>query len=444
MKQLRRFPQATVSAKAARSINAGHPWVFDAEVRRIDPAPSDGRAPENGDLVDVLDEKGGYLGTGLLSLLSKIRIRLVSRNANDQFDEAFWERKLRWAWEYRTTTMGARALPGREPDTACCRIIFSEADAFPGLIVDRYEDVLVSETLTVGMERLRTTLLPTLVRILREDGQEVRAVYERNDAAIREKEGLERYKGFLAAPGLELPENAGNADAGVCDQARPALSTRRVICENGVRYELDLENSQKTGFFLDQKYNRQAVAQLARGRRVLDCFTHVGSFALNCAQAGAAFVHGVDVSAMAIDLCRKNAQLNGVEDRTRFTVANVFDFLPGLEADRGRAAGGPFDLIVLDPPAFTKNRRTVNEAARGYRQINYRALRLLPRGGYLATCSCSHFMPTETFSKVIAEAAHDAGVQLRQVEARQQAPDHPIVWGIPETDYLKFFIFQVV
>lgn len=460
MKQLRRFPQATVSAKAARSINAGHPWVFDAEVRRIDPAPLDGRTVENGDLVDVLDEKGGYLGTGLVSMLSKIRIRLVSRNANDRFDEAFWERKLRWAWEYRTATMAGRTLPGGEPDTSCCRVIFSEADAFPGLIVDRYEDVLVSETLTVGMERLRTTLLPMLVRILREDGQEVRAVYERNDAAIREKEGLERYKGFLAAPGLELPDDepeshegdplpqatprVGATAADVEGHPAPVLSTRRVICENGVRYELDLENSQKTGFFLDQKYNRRAVARLARGRRVLDCFTHVGSFALNCAQAGAAFVHGVDVSAMAVDLCRKNAQLNGVEDRTRFTVANVFDFLPGLEADRGRAAGGPFDLIVLDPPAFTKNRRTVNEAARGYRQINYRALRLLPRGGYLATCSCSHFMPTETFSKVIAEAAHDAGVQLRQVEARQQAPDHPIVWGIPETDYLKFFIFQVV
>ncbi len=430
MKQLRRFPQATVSKKAAASIGRGHPWVFDAEVRDVAPAPSDGRAVENGDLVDVVDEKGGYLGTGLISLQSKIRVRLVSHNANDQFDDAFWERKLRWAWEYRRTTMGARALPDAEPDTNCCRVIFSEADAFPGLIVDRYEDVLVSETLTVGMERLRTKLLPMLVRILQEDGQDVRAVYERNDTAIREKEGIERYKGFLAAEGLDVPQGEDAA--------------RRVICENGVRYRLDLENSQKTGFFLDQKYNRRAVAQLARGRRVLDCFTHVGSFALNCAQAGASFVHGVDVSATAVDLCRANAQLNGVEDRTRFSVANVFDFLPGLEADHGRDAGGPFDLIVLDPPAFTKNRRTVNEAARGYRQINYRALRLLPRGGYLATCSCSHFMPADMLAKVIAEAAHDASVQLRQVEMRQQAPDHPIVWGIPETDYLKFFIFQVV
>ena len=436
MKQLRAYPQAVISKKAAASLHHGHPWVFDAEVRRIDPAPVDGREVQNGDLVDVVDEKGSYLGTGLLSEQSKIRIRLVSRNANDRFDEAFWERKLRWAWDYRASTMGARSLPGAEPDTNCCRVVFSEADAFPGLIIDRYEDVLVSETLTFGMERLRPLLLPMAVRVLREAGQDVRAVYERNDAAVREKEGLARYKGFYELP-EELARPLDGGEAGV-------PTANRVICENGVRYELDLENSQKTGFFLDQKYNRRAVARLARGRRVLDCFTHVGSFALNCALAGAEFVHGVDVSATAVDLCRKNAALNGVQDRAQFTVANVFDYLPGLEADHGRAAGGPFDLIVLDPPAFTKNRRTVAEAARGYRQINYRAMRLLPRGGYLATASCSHFMPTDKFCDVIREAAHDAGVQLRQVEARQQAPDHPIVWGIPESDYLKFFIFQIV
>ena len=449
MKQLRRFPQATVSAKAARSLNHGHPWVFDAEVRGIAPAPSDGREVVNGDLVDVLDEKGGYLGTGLLSMQSKIRIRLISRNANDQFDEAFWERKLRWAWEYRKTVMGQAGLAGHEDDTDCCRLVFSEADGFSGLVVDRYGDVLVTESLTVGMERLRPTLFPLLLKVLREDGQDVRAIYERNDAAVRDKEGLPRYKGFFAPE--ETPESEGIVLAGTpeaegagqaASDATP--STHRIICENGVRYELDLENSQKTGFFLDQKYNRRAVARLARGRRVLDCFTHVGSFALNAVAQGAAFARGVDVSQTAIDLCARNAQLNGFEDRMAWTCANVFDYLPTLEADRGRSQGGPFDLIVLDPPAFTKNRRTVGEAARGYRQINYRALRLLPRGGYLATCSCSHFMPTETFSKVVAEAAHDAGVQLRQVEARQQAPDHPIVWGIPETDYLKFFIFQVV
>ncbi len=429
MKQLRPFPQTVVTKKGARFLGTGNAWVYDAEVLEMRPAPLDGREASNGDLVDVVDEKGTYLGTGTLSQQSKIRVRLVSRNANDRFDEAFWERKIRWAWEYRTTVMGGRALPGTDPDTNCCRVVFSEADSFPGLVVDRYGDVLVTESLTVGMERLRPMLLPLLVRVLRDDGQDIRGVYERNDAKIREKEGLPLYKGWYLLEGEPAP-----------------TSTRRIVGENGVRYDIDFENSQKTGFFLDQKYNRRAVARLAQGRRVLDCFTHVGTFALNAAKAGAELAHGVDVSQTAVDLCRANAELNGVADRCRFTCANVFDLLPRLEEDRDacREAGGPFDLIVLDPPAFTKNRKTVREASRGYRQINYRALKMLPRGGYLATCSCSHFMDEQLFSEVLREAAHDAGVQLRQVERRQQAPDHPIVWGLPETSYLKFFIFQVV
>lgn len=428
MKQLRPHPQVVITKKGARFLEAGNVWLYDAEVVEMRPAPLDGREAVNGDLVDVVDEKGGYIGTGLLSQTSKIRVRLISRNANDRFDEAFWERKIRWAWEYRATTMGTTAHPGCLPDTDCCRIIFSEADAFPGLIVDRYEDILVTESLTIGMERLRPMLLPLIVKVLREEGQHIVGIYERNDARIREKEGLPLYKGWFELAGEAAPN-----------------STRRIVSENGVRYDIDFENSQKTGFFLDQKYNRRAVAHLARGRRVLDCFTHVGTFALNAALAGASFVHGVDVSQTAIDLCHRNAELNGVSDRTAFTCANVFDFLPTLEdREAMSAAGGPFDLIVLDPPAFTKNRKTVREAARGYRQINYRAMSLLPRGGYLATCSCSHFMDEKLFSEVIREAAHDAGVQLRQVEARQQSPDHPIVWGIPETNYLKFLIFQVV
>ena len=443
MKQLRPFPQAIITKKGARFLAAGNVWVYDAEVLEVRPAPSDGREVENGDLVDVVDEKGTYLGTGPISLQSKIRIRIVSRNANDRFDEAFWERKIRWAWEYRKTVMGGA------PDTDCCRLVFSEADAFPGLVVDRYEDVLVTESLTVGMERLRPVLFPLLARVLREDGQDVAGIYERNDAKIREKEGLALYKGWYpleGAPGGSAGDAPDSPAGGAaCPGAEAAPSTRRIVCENGVRYDIDFENSQKTGFFLDQKYNRRAVARLAPGKRVLDCFTHVGTFALNAAKAGAAFVHGVDVSQTAVDLCNANAGLNGVADRCRFSCANVFDFLPQLEGrDACREAGGPFDLIVLDPPAFTKNRKTVNEAARGYRQINYRAMRLLPRGGYLATCSCSHFMDERLFCDVVREAAHDAGVQLRQVEARQQSPDHPIVWGIPETNYLKFFIFQVV
>ena len=429
MKQLRPYPQAVITKKGARFLEAGNVWVYDAEVLETRPAPLDGREAQNGDLVDVVDEKGGYLGTGLLSQQSKIRVRIVSRNANDRFDEAFWERKIRWAWEYRQTVMGRASLPGCAPDTDCCRVVFSEADGFPGLVVDRYGDVLVTESLTVGMERLRPVLFPLLARIVGENGTPVRGIFERNDARIREKEGLPLYKGWYDLEGLPTPESA-----------------RLVVSENGVRYNIDVENRQKTGFFLDQKYNRRAVARLAQGRRVLDCFTHVGTFALNCAVAGAEFVHGVDISATAVDCCRHNAELNGVADRTRFTCANVFDLLTGLDGDRDamREAGGPFDLIVLDPPAFTKNRKTVHEATRGYRQINYRAMRMLPRGGYLATCSCSHFMDDQLFRDVIREAAHDAGVQLRQVEARQQAPDHPIVWGIPETSYLKFLIFQVV
>lgn len=450
MKQLRPFPQAVITKKGVRFLAAGNVWVYDAEVLEMRPAPLDGREAVNGDLVDVVDEKGAYLGTGPISLQSKIRIRLVSRNANDRFDEAFWDRKLRWAWEYRTTTMGATALPGCPPDTNCCRVLFSEADAFPGLVVDRYEDILVTESLTVGMERLRPTLFPLLVRLLNEDarahgGTPIRGIYERNDAKIREKEGLPLYKGWYEGWDAIAADPANGCDPAEPSLARVPGSTRRVVAENGVRYQIDFENSQKTGFFLDQKYNRRAVARLAAGRRVLDCFTHVGTFALNCALGGAAFVHGVDVSETAVELCRANAQLNGVADRTMFTAANVFDFLPTLEdRDTMRAAGGPFDLIVLDPPAFTKNRKTVHEAARGYKQINYRAMTLLPRGGYLATCSCSHFMGEAMLADVVREAAHDAKVQLRQVEVRQQAPDHPIVWGIPETNYLKFFIFQVV
>lgn len=439
MKQLRPFPQAVITKKGARFLDAGNVWVYDAEVLRIEPAPLDGREAENGDLVDVVDEKGGYLGTGPVSLESKIRVRIVSRNANDRFDEAFWERKVRWAWEYRKATMDGRSLPGEEPDTSCCRLIFSEADSFPGLVVDRYEDVLVSECLTVGMERLRPVLLPLIVRVLREDGQDIRGVYERNESKVREKEGLPLYRGWYPLPGE--PEPAGGLPG-----EPDAPATKRLISENGVRYAIDLENGQKTGFFLDQKYNRRAVAGLARGRRVLDCFTHVGAFALNALAAGAEFAHGVDTSPVAVDLARENARLNGVEGRARFTCANAFDFLTAIDGDKAalKEAGGPFDLIVLDPPAFTKNRKTVHEATRGYRQINYRAMRLLPRGGYLATCSCSHFVDGGMLSSVLREAAHDAGVQLRQVEARQQAPDHPVVWGIPETDYLQFFIFQVV
>ncbi|MEE1274326.1 MAG: class I SAM-dependent rRNA methyltransferase [Olegusella sp.] len=430
MKQVRPYPQVIVTRKAARSLAAGHPWVYAGEVLDVLPASTDGRSVANGDIVDVLEENGTWQGAGLISQESTIRVRIVTRNANDRLDQAFWARKLAWAWEHRRVIMGGRALTGCEPDTNCCRVLFSEADGFPGLVVDRYEDILVAQVGTVGMERLRPVLYPLLLQTLRATGQDVRWIYERNDGAVRDKEGLPRYKGWWTENGAETaPE-----------------STRRIISENGILYDVDFEQSQKTGFFLDQKYNRRAVRELAAGRRVLDCFCHVGPFGLNAAAGGAAYVREVDVSQTALDLAAENARLNHLEDRMAFTCTDVLDYLPELARDkrRLREEGGPFDLIVLDPPAFTKSRNAVAHAAKGYREINYQAMRLLPRGGYLATCSCSHFMTRDLLARAIAEAAHDANVQLKQVEERQQAPDHPILWGVPETHYLDFFIFQVV
>lgn len=406
MKVQRNFPKFIITAKGTRWVEQGHPWIYEAEVIRSE---SD---YENGCLVDAVSEKGKYLGTGFLSLKSKIRIRLISRNANDKFDEAFWRRRIGYAWDYRKTVMAG--------DLNCCRVIFGEADGFPGLTVDKFSDILVTQTLSVGMEKLKPMLFPLIIEALRADGHEISGIFERNDVKIRELEGLAQGKGWFGDKHPESPVTE--------------------ICENGVYYSVDVENGQKTGFFLDQKYNRLAVARLAKGKRVLDCFTHTGSFALNAAMGGAEHVTAVDVSESAIEMARKNAERNGLSERMDFIAANVFDLLPELEA-KGKK---PFDFIILDPPAFTKSRKTVHSAERGYKEINLRALRLLPRGGYFATASCSHFMPSELFVKMLKSAALDAGVELRQIEARQQSPDHPILWNVPETDYLKFYIFQVV
>ena len=408
MKTERAYPKITVTKKAEAALAGGHPWVYDAELLGTE------GEPENGGLVDVVSVKGKYLGTGFLSESSKIRIRLISRNANDTFDEAFWRRRLSYAWNYRKTVM--------RDDISACRIIFGEADQFPGLTVDRYGDILVTQTLSLGMEKRKDLIFPLLVQVLREDGQKIGGIFERNDVAIRALEGLPENKGWYVLPGESAPESAVTE-----------------IVENGVRYKVDVENGQKTGFFLDQKYNRLEVARLARGHRVLDCFTHTGSFAMNAVMGGAVSATAVDVSASAIDMAKENARLNGIEDRMDFIVADVFDLLPKLEEE-----GSPYDFIILDPPAFTKSRKTVNNALRGYKEINKRAMHLLPRGGYLATCSCSHFADEEHFKAMLAEAAREAGVSLRQIEGRKQSPDHPILWGVPETDYLKFFLFQVV
>ena len=409
MKAERSYPRFLITPKGTRWVEQEHPWIYADEVIREE------GSCENGALVDAVSEKGKYLGTGFLSRQSKIRVRLVSRNANDRFDEAFWQRRIQYAWDYRKTVMGS--------DLSCCRVIFGEADGFPGLTVDRFSDLLVTQTLSAGMERLKPMLFPLLVKVLRQDGQEIRGIFERNDVAIRALEGLEQNKGWFPLDGEPVPES-------------PVTE----ICENGIFYRVDVENGQKTGFFLDQKYNRLAVARLARGRRVLDCFTHTGSFALNAAMGGAAHVTAVDISASAIEMARANAIRNGLEDRMDFVTADVFDLLPKL-AEQG---GKPYDFIILDPPAFTKSRKTVDSAQRGYKEINLRALKLLPRGGYFATASCSHFMPSEQFQRMLRSAALDAGVELRQIEARQQAPDHPVLWNVPETDYLKFYLFQVV
>ena len=409
MKAVRPYARITVTPKGERALTGGHPWIYEGEVVSLE-----GTA-EDGGLVDVVSRRGSWLGCGFYNSRSKIRVRLVSRNANDDFSDEFWTRRLRYAWEYRKTVMG-------ETDSRCCRIIFGEADFFPGLTMDRFEDVLVAQVLSLGMERIKHRLFPLLVDILRQDGQDIRGVYERNDAAIRELEGMEPGKGWYPLPG-ETPPSQTTVD----------------IMENGIRYTVDFENGQKTGFFLDQKYNRLAVAKLARDRTVLDCFTHTGSFALNAAKGGAKHVTAVDVSEFAVQCASENARRNGLDGVMDCVAANVFDLLPQLEKQPRK-----YDFIILDPPAFTKSRKTVASAMTGYKEINYRAMKLLPRGGYLATCSCSHFATEELFIKMLHSAAHDAGVQLRQIEARQQCADHPILWGVEETNYLKFFIFQVV
>ena len=405
----RDFPVFTVTPKAERSLRAGHPWVYGEEITAVE------GGYRNGDMVDVVSSKGRYLGTGWVNDHSKIRLRILSRNANDTFDEAFFRRRVRYALDYRKTVMGPA-------DYRCCRLIFGEADQFPGLTVDRFENVLVTQTLSLGMEQRKEWVFRALVEGLREDGAEIAALYERNDVAIRELEGLRQNKGFYPLEGL-----------------RDDLDGHVIITENGLRYDVDYIEGQKTGFFLDQKYNRQAAARLAQDRRVLDCFTHTGAFALNAAAAGAAHVTAVDVSQFALELAAENGRRNGLTNLD-YLCADVFDLLTRM----AREKKCDYDYIILDPPAFTKSRATADRAYHGYKEINLKAMRLLPRGGYLATCSCSHFMSDEMFRRMLREAAQDAGVTLRQIEARQQAPDHPILPGVPETDYLKFYLLQVV
>lgn len=391
----------TLKKGEGRTIKAGGAWIFDNEIDTIT-----GRF-KNGEVVTVHDFDGYPMGKGFINQNSKIRIRMMTRKPDQEIDEAFLKMRVKNAWEYRKTTV----------DTSSCRIIFGEADFLPGLVIDKYEDVLVVECLALGMEQFKETIVNFLKEILAEDGIKIRGVYERSDANERTKEGLSKVKGFIG----------------------DAFDTNVEIVENGVHYMVDVANGQKTGFFLDQKYNRLAMQRICKGKKVLDCFTHMGTFALNAGIAGAADVTGLDISEYAVSQAEANARLNHLENTVHFRQANVLDELPKLAQ-----AGEKYDVVILDPPAFTKSREATKNAIKGYREINMKGLKLVKDGGYLATCSCSHFMAQELLAKTVKEAAKATHKRLRQVEFRTQAPDHPILWAADESYYLKFFVFQVV
>ena len=407
MKEKRQFPYVVVNKKQEATLKKKYPWVYGEEITER------GGTFENGCICDVFSQKGSYLGSGLYSEKSKITVRILSRNANETFTDAFWKRRIRYALDYRKTVLTPEEFN-------CCRLIFGESDGFPGLTVDRFNHILVAQVLSFGIDKLRPLLYEELFTQLREMGEDVTGIYERNDSQIRDLEGLKRYEGWYE--GLSHPE-----------------STVDTITENGIKYIVDFKDGQKTGYFLDQKFNRRAVGEIAHGKTVLDCCTHTGSFALNAAKGGALHVTAVDISAYALQQARKHAELNGLGERMDFIEADVFDLLDDLKANRKYN----YDFIILDPPAFTKSRKTIEHAEKGYREINRKAMQLLPRGGYLATCSCSHFMSRERFEAMLQKAADEAGVELKQIECRQQGKDHPILWNVPETSYLKFYLFQI-
>lgn len=391
----------TLKKGEGRTIKAGGMWIYDNEVATIV-----GNF-EDGDIVTVHDFDGYFMGYGFANRHSKIFIRLLSRKKDAVIDEAFMEERVRAAWNYRKETV----------DTSSCRVIFGEADFLPGLVIDKFSDVLVVESLALGIDKWKLVIVDALKKVLAEDGITIRGVYERSDAKVRLQEGMERYKGFIGE----------------------SFDTKVEIVENGVRYMVDVEDGQKTGFFLDQKNNRAAIHRFCKDKKVLDCFTHTGSFALNAGIAGAKEVLGVDASQLAVDQATENAALNNLQDTVRFQCADVFELLPELEAK-----GEKFDVVILDPPAFTKSRNSIKNAVKGYREINVRGLKLVRDGGFLVTCSCSHFMDPDLFAKTIREAANGAHKRLRQVEFRTQTCDHPILWAADQSYYLKFYIFQVV
>ena len=391
----------TLKKGEGRLLKRGGAWIFDNEIARVSGDFS------NGDIVDVADHDGYPLGKGFINVNSKIRVRVLTRNPEQEINDDFWKMRVKNAWEYRKKTV----------DVSSCRVIFGEADFIPGFVMDKYENVLVFQALALGIDRYKEKIVEAAKEILAADGIEIKGVYERSDAKEREKEGLEKIKGFIGAE----------------------FDTNVTICENGVKYIVDVKDGQKTGFFLDQKYNRKAIWPMAEGAKVLDCFTHTGSFGLNAAAAGASSVLSVDASESALEVAAENAKLNNVDNIVSYRCGDVFEILPELIAKNES-----YDLVILDPPAFTKSKNSVKNASKGYREINIQGMKLVRDGGFLATCSCSHFMTFELFSEVIANAAKAAHVKLRQVEFRTQSPDHPILWSADESYYLKFYIFQVV
>ena len=392
---------AVLKKGEGRALKSGGPWVYDNEIASIM-----GNF-ENGDIVIVRDFDGYPLGRGFINTNSKIRIRMMTRNENQEIDREFLKMRVRDAWEYRKKTV----------DISSCRVIFGEADFLPGMVIDKFSDVLVVQSLALGIDKLKMIIIEELKSAMAEDGITIRGVYERSDAKVRLQEGMERVKGFIGEP----------------------FDTKVQIVENGVKYIVDIEDGQKTGFFLDQKYNRLAIQRLCKGAKVLDCFTHTGSFALNAGIAGAKSVTGVDAAQLAVDQATENAELNGLEKSVKFICEDVFELLPKLEAE-----GEKYDVVILDPPAFTKSKNSIKNAVKGYREINLRGMKLVKDGGYLATCSCSHFMSYELFTQTIGQAARNVHKRLRQVEYRTQAADHPILWSADESYYLKFYIFQVI
>lgn len=392
---------AVLKKGEGRALKSGGPWVYDNEIASIM-----GNF-ENGDIVIVRDFDGYPLGRGFINTNSKIRIRMMTRNENQEIEREFLKMRVRDAWEYRKKTV----------DISSCRVIFGEADFLPGMVIDKFSDVLVVQSLALGIDKLKMIIIEELKSAMAEDGITIRGVYERSDAKVRLQEGMERVKGFIGEP----------------------FDTKVQIVENGVKYIVDIEDGQKTGFFLDQKYNRLAIQRLCKDAKVLDCFTHTGSFALNAGIAGAKSVTGVDASQLAVDQATENAELNGLEKRVKFICEDVFELLPKLEAE-----GEKYDVVILDPPAFTKSKNSIKNAVKGYREINLRGMKLVKDGGYLATCSCSHFMSYELFTQTIGQAARNVHKRLRQVEYRTQAADHPILWSADESYYLKFYIFQVI